>query len=91
MKCIYYPKGCGRFQFIIILKETEILSVIYGTLNKLKHSCIYKNIQLRAVHREITKQEIKYQRAADWRNKKLIEQKKNLRMIGNKEIIIRIN
>ncbi|KAI8121094.1 hypothetical protein CVS40_7795 [Lucilia cuprina] len=83
-KCIHADKICRRYKFIIKLKGSPIIVKCFTNKEFVKHPKRNKKIQqVRAVRRDIAKEQMKHDFAANYRNKKLIKMSKSLQIVGN--------
>lgn len=76
-RCLYSAKGCSKFRITINFEDQTLHVVIRSTRKTFLHrGSKYKNLQLRGVRRRIIRHEIKKEKAANWKNKRLLNQKK---------------
>lgn len=83
-KCLHANKTCRRYKFVTEFKDSGISVKVYSDRNEIKHPKNNKKIQqVRAVRRNILKNQLKNEFASTFRNKKLTEMSKSLQIVGN--------
>lgn len=86
-RCIYSKNGCGRYRFAIVFKEDNIYGKIDSNGAEFNHPVTLKRQQIRSIRRIIAKHELRHEKASNWRDRKLCQQQKKLRSLGNDQEI----